>query len=403
MRIYDFQLSRTAGWQVASAQVHWEDCERPDATIDFRISEAVGIALACRPEAFLLAAIMPAAAAGEERVSVEGPVCGLLTQSIPTALAILKHWFPERFPDKPLPRIEVLAIADSPVNPPNRSAGFYSGGVDSTHLLLANAERFPIGHPERIAYGICVYGFDMGGRVGQDGSEPFNFLLAQSSPLLESLAIKPLPVYTNLRHLDDRPGFWGEVFVGFALSAVAQILSPDFCRIFRASSGEPLVKAVQEPSGYHPSLLPYTNTRFLQSVAPYLEVSRQERLALIARNPAALAALRVCFHCDDKPVLNCGHCEKCVRTQLGLMLCGIDPAPYFGGVKVGADLLRSIDLHSDEVGGMYEELRDGMDAKGNYVLRDAIDLQLKRLDKYLHWKRGKTLAGRLRRLFSENR
>lgn len=400
MRIYDLQVAERDGWLTASSRVQWENAGRPDTSIEFRIAKATGIAPACRPEAFLLAAVVPAAAAGEERVYVEGAVCGLLYESIPSALAILKHWFPKRFPDQPLPRIEALSISAATDRGPDRTAGFYSGGVDSTHLLLANTERFPVGHPERIAHGVCVYGFDMGGRVGQDGSEPFNFLLQQSSPLLSSLGIKPLPVYTNLRHLDDRPGFWGEVFVGFALAAVAHALSGEFSRFFRASSGEPIVASIQEPSGYHPSLLLYTDSKFIRTIAPYLEVSRQQRLRLIAQNPAALQALRVCFYCDEKPVLNCGTCEKCVRTQLGLMLCGIDPTPYFAGVKVNAELLHATDLHSDEVGRMYEELRDGMDAIGNLALRDAIDMQLKRLEKYLRWKQGKTLGGRLRGAFS---
>lgn len=400
MRIDDFQQSRASGWLRASARVQWEDCGRPDTTIDFRIPEAVGIAPVCRPEAFLLAAIVPAAAAGEERVYVDGAVCGLLSQSIPTALAIVKNWSPLRFPDKPLPRIEAASISDSVQAPTNRSAGFYSGGVDSTHLLLANAERFPIGHSARIAYGISVYGFDMGGRIGQDGNEAFNLLLAQSRPLLESLEIKPLPIYTNLRHLDDRPGFWGEAFVGFALAAVAHVLEGAFRNIFVASAGEPLVEAIQVPTATSPSLVPYLNSKHVQVSMPYVEIGRLQRLHLIVRNQAALAALRVCFLCDERPVLNCGSCEKCVRTQLGLMICGIDPGPYFGGVKIDARILHQTDLGSLAVGTMYGELRDGMAEMGHIELRDAIDVQLKRLEKYLRWKQGKTLGGRLRRLLA---
>lgn len=400
VRLYDFQITKTEGWLKSTCRVEWETAGRPPTSIEFCIAEEVGIAPLANPEPFLLAAAVPAASAGEERIWVDGAVCGLLLESIPSALAILKAWFPERFPSRALPRIEVASISDARDEPGERPAAFYSGGVDSTHLLLANAQDFPVGHPNRIECGICVYGFDMGGRIGHDGSKAFNLLLSQSRPLLDALGVRQLPVYTNLRHLDDRPGFWGEVFVGFALSAVAHVLEKRFRQIFMATTGEALVEAIQAPFGNHPALSPYTNSRNVTITNPYLNIQRLQRIRLIARYPAALDTLRVCYFFDHGTELNCGVCEKCVRTQLGLMLCGIDPAPYFGEVQIDAALLERTEIGSLPAKMMFLELRDGMESIGRRDLRDAIDRQLKRFEQYQRWRQGRTLGGRVRKMLS---
>ena len=41
-----------------------------------------------------------------------------------------------------------------------------------------------------------------------------------------------------------------------------------------------------------------------------------------------IETLRVCYH--DTPDINCGHCEKCLRTMMALRLCGrLDEARTF--------------------------------------------------------------------------
>lgn len=398
MIIRDLERCTDAEWSVVSAHVQWETTDRPEGRIEYRIPLASGVLPALRPEAFLLAAIAPAAAAGESRVAVEAPVCGILQESLPSALAILKAWFPNRFPVGNLPRIESHGSVAAATPKATRAAAFYSGGVDSTHLLLANTQRYPTGHPSRVDMGVSVYGFDMGGRVGSDGHAPYTHLLTQAAPFLASLAIQSVPVHTNLRHLDDRPGFWGEVFVGFALASVAHVLADEVTCVVQASPGEPLCQTVQQPFGAHPSLISFTNSSYVMQSMPYVDVGRLQRLREISANELALRSLRVCFFADEKPVLNCGHCEKCVRTQLGLRASGIDPQPYFSGTTLSPALLDQTDLSSAGVRGIYVELQEALAARGETPLSLAVGRQLARLDRYLKWKAGRTWGGRLRRL-----
>jgi hypothetical protein len=52
------------------------------------------------------------------------------------------------------------------------------------------------------------------------------------------------------------------------------------------------------------------------------EVTRYEKLELIAKSDFALAHLRVCWQAAEENPYNCGKCEKCLRTMTGLYLHG---------------------------------------------------------------------------------
>ena len=50
-------------------------------------------------------------------------------------------------------------------------------------------------------------------------------------------------------------------------------------------------------------------------------VSRADKLAFLAERPGALANLKVCFEADSE--YNCGVCEKCMLTMVGLRAAGV--------------------------------------------------------------------------------
>lgn len=395
MRLTDFTLRQNDQEQVVSCRVEWETAQKPDFQIEIAIPSSLDLQLDPTPEAFLLAACAPAMTAGEERIFVDAPLCTLIKQSLPTAIEILRHWFPQRAPHAHAPRIESSGIKYD-AGPSNRStAGFFSGGVDSIHLLLRNAQDYPKGHPARIQHAICVYGFDMGGRQGKDGQPAYQALLSQSKGLLSALNTAAVPVRTNLRHLDDRTGFWGEIFVGFALSAVAHVFKPHFDIIHVASPGEPITAPVQTPFGTHPSLIPYTHSHATTIVMPYVECARQDKLACIAQSTLALDALRVCFSADTSNTGNCGRCEKCIRTQLGLMTSGIDPAPYFSGQELTLQAFNNIDIKFAVSIDLYEGFAANLPPKYAH-LRPGITQLIHRARRYRRWIEGRTLGGRVR-------
>jgi len=397
MRLSELEEGCANSMLNARCRVEWEDVDRPPTRIAFALPDALGVAPHATPEAFLLAALAPAFAAGERRIHIDAPICELLEQTLPSALAILHKWSPEDFSRTESPVIETRGVRKHFGQNGRPSAAFYSGGVDSTHLLLANARDIPASHPSHIRHAISVYGFDIGGRTNSSEHATYTRFLANAQPFTRSIGIRILPLQTNLRHLDDRPGFWGRSFVGLALAAAAQALGDNFALTWLATPGEELSNTVQAPFGTHPSLAPYCNTLNSRIAMPYVEISRLARLAEITRNTAALAALRVCF-CKDPGAMNCGLCEKCVRTQLGLRLHGIDPAPFFSGVNLDADLIDHTNIDSDSAANMAREMLAHMQGKEWLSLRNAVQRQIQRWERYKRWKEGKTTGGRLRSL-----
>ncbi len=80
-----------------------------------------------------------------------------------------------------------------------------------------------------------------------------------------------------------------------------------------------------EPYGSHVALDHHLSSDQLQVMNAGSTMSRAEKLDMIAGMPEVQNNLRVCF----KPlkfdpvsggVVNCGNCEKCVRTMVGLLI-----------------------------------------------------------------------------------
>lgn len=243
-----------------------------------------------------------------------GSVPPLLAKNLPTLRDIYAAWIENAAP---------VPIACEPTfrdDAPGRGVSlFFSGGVDSFHSLVK--------HHEEIDQLVLVHGFDI----------PLNETKAFASA--EALARqaarlfgKPLIVVrTDLRWTLPEPGHnmkeripagWG-MYHGAALAAVAYALSPVHHKAFIASTN---AYADLCPRGSHPLLDPLWSTETLEIVHDGGE-SRLEKLCRLAEHPETLPLLRVCWEEFDQS--NCGRCEKCVRTMLGLRVLGVETAPAF--------------------------------------------------------------------------
>ena len=78
--------------------------------------------------------------------------------------------------------------------------------------------------------------------------------------------------------------------------------------------------------------------------------------------------------------LNCGHCEKCVRTRLQLLAVGCDHTGAFGTSRVSADLLEKIiEIDSTRELRLYEDLLVPLEARG---LGDVCKLLRSKIDQF---------------------
>jgi len=394
MRISEYELNQADGWQCMSALVEWESVDRAPQRIEFRVpSHSLPMRLHAGP--FVLAAAVPAMAAGETRITSSLPLDPVLVEGIPSALAIIKHWCRDISSSWTLPALE-CAVEACVAGQGRATASFFSGGVDATFTLLHNHSLFPMGTPGRIEYALIVFGLDLGYLATRDDRPAFEQFAVSAQPWLASRGVRGIQVETNLRQLDPRSGFWGVAFNGFALSAISLLFPDAVEQVYIGTSGERLIDMVQNPWGSHPVIHPYLSSMAVQGRSPYVEYSRLQRIAILAEDADALCHLRVCFS-SRHGVMNCGVCEKCIRTRIGLLLCDADSQLGFDGPPLSPDLIKAVSLTSSAAKPEHEELRDALRAHGNHDLADAEDDLVRRWKRYEKWRQKRGFKGWLRR------
>lgn len=230
-----------------------------------------------------------------------------------------------------------LAVADPREHPPAttdrpRMGLLFSGGVDSTTSL--------IDHRKRVTDLFSVWGADVAtadAALWERGLAP----LLAAHPVAGSAAKHV--VKSNLREFVDElrlcrmfgagltnASWWGSVQHGLGLVSLAAPIA------FERGIGELLIasthsEAFSRPWGSMPSIdkdIAWSGTTVRHDG---FHRTRQQKIAEViapyarAHDGVPIAACYVPGRGADG-VLNCGACEKCTRTQVGLLLAGVDPA-----------------------------------------------------------------------------
>jgi hypothetical protein len=183
----------------------------------------------------------------------------------------------------------------------------------------------------------------------------------------EALGKSLIVVEVNLRDFSDEYTDWADHYVGSALASVGLLLSPQLRKIYVPAtfSYEHL-----HPEGSHPLLDPLWSTELLTFEHDGCEANRIEKIARIAQSDIALESLRVCnrFYAH-----NCGYCEKCLRTMLGLHAVGALERCNVFDEKLDADALYSMKIMHDSVVPYEEEnLRVLQKSGSNQGLAEAL-------------------------------
>jgi hypothetical protein len=348
MRLSDFEAGQIEGRSRISMRVTWEDVPREDHELFFETDSGLPWDLTPLADPFLTASAIPALRFGERRVRVDGEVCPELVNGLETALEWLRLWFGGE--GASAPRIEAATYARGKEGKEGRAGCFFSGGIDSFATLRRNMLLFPEDHPWRIKDGILVYGLEL------DDPKAFGHVRKSLEQAAKLAGIECVTVYSNLylvfREEDAATGFrfWLDYFSGAALAAVAHALGARLRMASIASTFDiPTLAAMGrteiKPFGSHPLLDPNYSSSTLTIRHACLPLTRLERTRLVAGWQPALDNLRVCnrFHGYDSGSLNCGACEKCIRTMLALIAVGaLERCPAFPGR----------DLNEDQVAGV---------------------------------------------------
>lgn len=188
---------------------------------------------------------------------------------------------------------------------PGRGVGsFFSGGADSFYTALTQAHR--------ITHLIFVHGFDIPLKDTVLAETSLDNVRAAAAALGKPL----IEVRTNVRMLgESRLLNWGRYFHGVALAHVAQALADHLHTVLVPA------QATAPPWGSAPELDASWSSNEVAIEHDGAAITRFGKFRVIAHNDVAMAHLRVCW-LNRNAAMNCGRCEKCVRSALMVTLAG---------------------------------------------------------------------------------
>jgi hypothetical protein len=237
--------------------------------------------------------------------------------------------------------------------------------------LRRNQLRFPKEHPLRFREGIIIYGLEV------DRIAAFDDVMNSLQVVAQDADLTLVPVYSNVRSLDDDWQFWEFEWEGSVYSSVAHALSG---RLTQVSISATYDVPNMNQLGSHPLLDANYSSGELRVRHDGLTMSRFEKTRLISEWKTGFQHLRVCNMVQNyKPLtINCGRCEKCVRTMLTLLALGVlDKTDAFGERDVTAEVVkRVVKVYSPYLESCYRDLLPPLAALGRHDLTEAISEQI---------------------------
>jgi hypothetical protein len=342
VKIGNIELSRDGERARVSARIEWEDSPRPPLALFWETDGAFGADMEPEPNAFLAACFLPAMRHGERRIAVDATLCPALSDGLATAARLLASW--TRVP-RPTPRIEPGRGFRSPrPRRPPRSAAFLTGGIDSLHLFVRNRADYPPGHPARFRDAVAVFGLYSPDQVSP--AEPFagfGGVRQALAAIAADAGVALVPIATNVTALEPDYGFLADEFLAAALVSAAHLFTARWSDVSLASGRDTSILALR---GSHPLLDPCFSSGALDVLHVGIGFRRQEKLAEVVRWDAGVRDLFVCMNQPPGPHLNCGRCEKCLRTMTALETFGRLPdALQFPQRTISAKEIRAAGIH----------------------------------------------------------
>lgn len=274
--------------------------------------------LSARHDPFVIGFLFTAMRLGGE-VRVHGAVSASLLARLEELQEAWTAWRPGRYrtvawrADRELPdeAADVAHVESAP------AICAFSGGVDACFTALRHRRGLAGRGTLPVQAAVMVHGLD----IPLGDRKAFEAAFANSAAILADLDLPLHWMRTDFRALDDD---WEDA-CGAAACACLSWYAGGYGRGLLGSS-EPYAHPVI-PWGSTPFTDPLFSGGRFRIVHDGAGYSRSEKVRTIARWPAAMARLRVCWAGTDKS-RNCGRCEKCIRTALNFRAVGVDALPF---------------------------------------------------------------------------
>ena len=389
MRIFDLAREETDGGVRVAATYRFEHCDLPERRVFVQCDGPTAGDLQPSPDAFLLIGLPLACWMGEQRVQVEGAVCTALRENLAEAMRLYAHWYDRAAPVALEPADGFRATRPAAGR---RTAMLLSGGVDSLATLRANLDAYAPDHPDSVREAIFLLGCNTYDRPDGSALDPararaYAGRIARLERLLASTGCELTVMDTNQRTLYPDWLSYRDVGWGAAMLAPAHMLGRRITDVLISSTGY----GVDIPPGAsHPLLDGLYSTAAVRARHSLPFLGRFEKLRLVAAWPEGLDALDVCLGIDtpsDGPV-NCGTCNKCVRTMLGLVALGrLAAARQFPFDDLDVERVRDLPIADDLHVPYLEPMVAPLAAAGRSDLADALRLRLHRWNTRNSWRR----------------
>jgi hypothetical protein len=262
--------------------------------------ESDDIDLAPAREALVALSLYPCMKTGSD-LEVNGGISARVLQSISHIMDVYHCWYP-LFQHINLCNVQAVPTE---IGKAKRVALFFSGGLDCWYSLLK--------HQSEITDLVYIWGWEVHHEDRSLFEKDLNFLRRISESYSKHLVV----IRTNLREFTETYIPWHWMY-GTVMAAVAQMVSGEISKVY-ISSGDWYSSIM--PAGSHVLVDPHWSTENLEIIHDSLEVTRLGKALLVGQDPLALQTLRVCWE-HPGGVLNCGRCEKCLRTMVNLQVVG---------------------------------------------------------------------------------
>jgi hypothetical protein len=240
-----------------------------------------------------------------EALVIDGPVSARLLANVDEGISLYRCLFPSLSP------VSVAAPSHELTRGGAVTACFFSRGVDSWYSVLKNLEkpdprRPPLTHLVHVPSVDFMYGDENRSRS-----------MEATRTAAEEVGCQLVMLETNLRHFTERFQHWG-IAHGGGLAGMGLVLGAAFSHVLLASSAP-----VGKPNlfGSQLALDQVWSTERTTVVHDGAEARRLDKTRFISDHEEVLRNLKVCFVTDT--ALNCGQCEKCLVTMIGLHIAGV--------------------------------------------------------------------------------
>ena len=374
MIIRGFETLRLNGCVRIQAELCPEGTQKAPRLLWYEAPQDDAEGFECSADPFLLVGWMLASLAGESRCLVEGlPICPHMAQHLALLSMSWNDSGAKRYKAPEIQASEGIVARDC--GPGRGVMHFVSGGVDAMASIQAHLAGGATARPVKDA--LCVfglYGFDCpDGQPDPARVRAWSELTLRMDQVLSPHGIRVRAASTNVRSLFTDFEAWSKLAFYAATASVAHAFRGRWQEAWLASSGAIGPGTCDANDGMPDSV---SSCNLWVRPSHPLE-HRLERIKRLTSWPEALAVLQPCHHVElPRPgQVNCGACEKCVRTMLALLQLGaLERAPF--PADVSANQIHRLKLQGSRCKlGQLTELIPGLRRIGRRDLANAIRIK----------------------------